>query len=325
MTDKKRRFARTALTTSLTLLLANVAQAEEMLLLTGKVSSAQKQVVTAPKTSRWQIQIQWMEEEGKVVEKGDRIVTFDGSTIQSQLDINIERAETIALELKQTEMQLAQSLLEAQGALEVAEMRVKKARIEAGVPDGQVSAYDKGQYELNLQRSLFELFKAEEGLTLAEEALRTGVQKKQLELLKLQEEIAFQQRQLETMNVTADFNGPVNYATHPWNGEKLDAGMNVQAAWQVMDVQAVDNFQIESWVHEIDALKVEQGETVDVVFDAFPNRRFRAKLTFKSTQAEKQTEWSNSVYLPLTFEFEQEPDIPMLPGMSVRIEVPHEA
>ena len=325
MTDKKRRFARTALTTSLTLLLANVAQAEEMLLLTGKVSSAQKQVVTAPKTSRWQIQIQWMEDEGKVVEKGDRIVTFDGSTIQSQLDINIERAETIALELKQTQMQLAQSLLEAQGALEVAEMRVKKARIEAGVPDGQVSAYDKGQYELNLQRSLFELFKAEEGLTLAEEALRTGVQKKQLELLKLQEEIAFQQRQLETMNVTADFNGPVNYATHPWNGEKLDAGMNVQAAWQVMDVQAVDNFQIESWVHEIDALKVEQGETVDVVFDAFPDRRFRAKLTFKSTQAEKQTEWSNSVYLPLTFEFEQEPDIPMLPGMSVRIEVPHEA
>ena len=325
MTDNKRRFARTALTTSLTLLLANVAQAEEMLLLTGKVSSAQKQVVTAPKTSRWQIQIQWMEDEGKVVEKGDRIVTFDGSTIQSQLDINIERAETIALELKQTEMQLAQSLLEAQGALEVAEMRVKKARIEAGVPDGQVSAYDKGQYELNLQRSLFELFKAEEGLTLAEEALRTGVQKKQLELLKLQEEIAFQQRQLETMNVTADFNGPVNYATHPWNGEKLDAGMNVQAAWQVMDVQAVDNFQIESWVHEIDALKVEQGETVDVVFDAFPDRRFRAKLTFKSTQSEKQTEWSNSVYLPLTFEFEQEPDIPMLPGMSVRIEVPHEA
>ncbi len=325
MTDNKRRFARTALTTSLTLLLANVAQAEEMLLLTGKVSSAQKQVVTAPKTSRWQIQIQWMEDEGKVVEKGDRIVTFDGSTIQSQLDINIERAETIALELKQTQMQLAQSLLEAQGAIEVAVMRVKKARIEAGVPDGQVSAYDKGQYELNLQRSLFELFKAEEGLTLAEEALRTGVQKKQLELLKLQEEIAFQQRQLETMNVTADFNGPVNYATHPWNGEKLDAGMNVQAAWQVMDVQAVDNFQIESWVHEIDALKVEQGETVDVVFDAFPDRRFRAKLTFKSTQSEKQTEWSNSVYLPLTFEFEQEPDIPMLPGMSVRIEVPHEA
>lgn len=325
MTSGNQKFKKSTLGLSLTLVLSGVSHADEMLLLTGKIGSAEKQIVTAPKTSRWQIQIQWMEEEGKVVKQGDPIVTFDGSTIQSQLDINIERAETVALELKQQEMELSQALLEAQGGLNVAQMRVEQAKIEASVPDGQVSAYDKGQYELNLQRQLFELFRAQEQLTLAQEALDTGVQKKQLELLKLQEEIAFQQRQLETMTVKANFSGPVNYAMHPWSGEKLDAGINVQAAWQVMDVQATENFLIESWVHEIDAFKVDQGDWVDVIFDAYPDKRFKAKLTFKSTQAEKQTQWSNSVYIPLEFEFEQEPDIPMLPGMSVRVEVMHES
>lgn len=299
-------------------------RADDSLLLTGKITSSQKQIVTAPKTSRWQIQIQWMEEEGTVVEKGAPIVTFDGSTLQSQLDINIERAEEVDLELKQTQMELEQSLLEAEGDFTVAEMRVEQARIEASVPEEQVSQFDKGQYELTLQRRYFELFKAQEALALAQEGLRTGVQKKQLELQKLEEEIAFQQRQLNTMTVTANFTGPVNYAMHPWSGDKLDAGINVQAAWQIMDVQAIENFQIESWVHEIDAAKVEQGEMVDVVFDAYPERSFKATLAHKSTQAEKQPQWSNSVYKPLIFEFANEPDVNLLPGMSVRIEVLNE-
>lgn len=316
---------KSALGLAVCLSLTSSVEAEELLLLTGKISSAQKQIVTAPKTGRWQIQIQWMEEEGTVVDEGDPIVTFDGSTLQSQLDINIERAESVELELKQTKMDLEQALLEARGNLNVAEMRVEQAKIEANVPEEQVSQYDKGQYELTLQRRYFELFKAQEAMELAEEGLRTGVQKKDLELLKLKEEIAFQQRQLNTMTVTADFSGPVSYAMHPWSGQKLDAGINVQAAWQVMDLQAINDFQIESWVHEIDAPKVEEGEIVDVIFDAYPERRFKARLDFKSTQAEKQQQWSNSVYRPLTFIFPEEPDISLLPGMSVRIEVPHES
>ncbi|MBT0586231.1 hypothetical protein [Alteromonas oceanisediminis] len=300
---------------------AKPAAAQPMLLLTGKISSAQKQIVTAPRTNRWQIQIQWMEEEGEVVNEGDPIVTFDGSTVQSQLDINLERAETLALELKQERMTLEQAVLEAEGAFTVAGMRVEQAKIEASVPEGQVSQYDKGQYELTLQRRLFELFKAQEALKLARQALSTGVQKKLLELTKLREEIAFQQRQLTQMTVTSQYNGPVNYAMHPWSGEKLDAGINVQAAWQIMDVQAIDDFQIESYVHEIDALSIDEGEQVSVVFDAYPDKRFTARLSKKSTQSEKQPQWSNSVYVPLVFHFLQTPDIDMLPGMSVRIEV----
>ena len=298
--------------------------ASETLLLTGKVGSSKKQIVTAPKTDRWQIQIQWMEDEGKVVQKGDPVVTFDGSTTQSQLDVNLEQAETLKLELKQLQMELEQGLLEAKGTLDVARMRVGQAKIEASVPDGQVSDYDKGKYELTLQERLFELFKAQEGFELAEEALQTGVQKKRYELLKLEEKIRFQRKQLSTMTVNAQITGPVSYAMHPWMDEKIDAGMNVQASWNVLDIQASDDFLIESWVHEIDAPKTQLGETVDVVFDAYPNKLYQATLTYKSTQAEKQAQWSNSVYFPLIFKFEEIPDVALLPGMSVRVEVPYE-
>lgn len=291
------------------------------LILTGKISSANKQIVTAPKNSRRQVQIQWLEEEGKVVKKGDLIATFDGSNLQTEIDSFIERKETLELELKQTTITLKQTLLEAEGAVAVAQMRVEQAKIEANVPKGKVSDFDKGQYELELQRQLFELFKAQEALTLAQQALNSGVNKKQLELSKVLAQIDFKQEQLADMSVTALYSGPINYASHPWNGEKLSAGINVQSSWQILDVQAIGNYQIESWVHEIDAQKVATNITVKVVFDAYPQYRYEATLSNKSTQAEKMEQLSNSVYFPLIFTLKSQPDFELLPGMSVRIEV----
>lgn len=299
-----------------------VAAQQPTLLLTGKLGSAQKQIVTSPRSSRWNIQIQWLEEEGKVVEKGDLVAVFDGSLMQSQLEVNQERLETEKLELTQKKMELEQKFLEAQGDVEVATMRVAQAEIEAGVPDGQVSDFDKGKYKLTLQRSKMESVKAQEKLTLAKEALQTGVQKQLIEIARIEEDIRFQKNRLSKMSIEAQFKGPINYAMHPWTGEKMAAGINVQAAWNILDVQAIENFQIESWVHEIDVDKIEQQQTVELVLDAYPSKRFKGKLLFVSTQAEKKSQWSNSVYYPVIYQFENEPQLKLLPGMSVRVTVP---
>lgn len=297
------------------------AQGQSSLILTGKISSAQKQIVTAPKSSRWQVQIQWLEDEGKVVNKGDLIAVFDGSDIQSQLELNREKAETLELELTQSEMELGQSVLEAEGELKVALMRVELATIEASVPATEVSQFDKGNYQLTLQRALLEQVKAEQKLALQKQAFRTGVQKKKIELLKVLEDIAYQESQLTKMSVTAELTGPITYAMHPWGNQKIAAGINVNASWQILDIQGSDNFQIESWIHEIDADKISPSAEVDMVMDAYPGIRFQGKLLSKSTQSEKKAQWSNSVYYPLIFTFKQPPEQTLLPGMSVRMEL----
>lgn len=299
-----------------------MAIAQQMLLLTGKISSSEKQVVTAPRSSRWNVQIQWMEEEGKVVEKGDLVAVFDGSLIQSQLEANLEKLETEQLELTQKTMTLDQDFIDAFGELNVAKMRVEKARIEASVPDSQVSQFDKGKYVLELQRALLEQVKAEEKLNLAKQALRTGVEKQKIEIQRIEQEIAFQRKQLKTMSIKAEFNGPVTYAMHPWNGEKMASGTNVQAAWNILDVQATDNFQIESWVHEIDVDKVRDQQQVTLTLDAYPGKTFSGELWSISTQTEKQSQWSDSVYYPVIYQFNKTPGVVLLPGMSVRVAVP---
>lgn len=298
---------------------SGLSASDNTMLLTGKISSSQKQIITAPRGDRWNIQIQWMEEEGKVAQKGQPVLLFDGTNEQDRLEQNKERLETLTLELTQLEMQLKQAVTEAEGRLEVARLQVEKAKIEASVPETELSQYDKGLYDLALQRSLMELIKAEEALGLAQQELETGLQKKQIDILKVEEDTAFLRQQLAKMRVVAELSGPISYAMHPWNGEKLAAGMNVQVSWNVMDVQSLEGLRIESWLHEMDAEHLQVGQAVELTLDAFPGRRFNGKVAVISSQAEKKQDWSRSIYFPVIIEFDATPDVALMPGMSVRV------
>lgn len=302
-------------------LLSITVEAQSNLLLTGQVSSSAKQVINAPQSSRWQIQIQWMEEEGAMVKEGDTIAVFDGSNEQSRLDQNIESLERQVLELEQMRMEQERKFISAQGSLTLAIMRVEKAQIEASVPASDVSQYEKGQYDLALQRAMLEQVKAEEALRRATQERETEIQKKNIDIQKVGEEIAYLEGLLAKMNITATISGPITYAMHPWTQQKITAGNNLQPSWKLMDVQATTNFQIETWVHEIDAVGLKDKTKVELIVDAYPNKSFEGYIEAISSQSEKRTQWSKSSYFPAIVKFTTPPNINLLPGMSVRIQI----
>ncbi len=289
------------------------------LLLTGRIGSSAKQLVNSPQGSRWQIQIQWMEEEGKVVQKGDPIIVFDGATEQNQLLTAQENLDRLELEYKQLELEQEQKVIDADGALRVAKMRVDKARIEASVPDGEVSAYDKGQYELELQRALLEQVKSEEALARAKQEREAEMTKKRVDIMQTKDQIEYLENIMLKLRVEAQFSGPVSYAIHPWTGEKVAAGMNVRPGWTIMDVQSTNQFQIETWIHEIDAVGLVEGTKVLITLDAFPNKSFSGTLSEISKQSESRPNWSKSAYFPAIITFDSDISLDLLPGMSVRL------
>jgi hypothetical protein len=290
----------------------------DKLLLTGQIGSSSKQVVNAPTGSR-QLQIQWMEEEGKIVEQGETVVLFDGASSQAQLIANEENLARLLLEFEELKVQQEQNVIDASGRLKVAKMRVEKAKIEASVPSNQVAAFEKGQFELSLQRTIVEEVKAQEALQLSLQEQRAELTKKEVNILKVKEEIVYLIDLLANLNVLAKVTGPVTYATHPWFGTKLSTGMNVRASWKVLDVQSTSNFQIETWVHEIDAVGLDENLEVEIVLDAYPNKKYRGVISSLSKQSERKALWGKSAYFPAIVTFETPPDIKLLPGMSVRM------
>jgi hypothetical protein len=297
------------------------ALSNDVLVLTGQVGSSAKQIVNAPQGSRWQIQIQWMEDEGKIVQQGQTVVVFDGAAEQAQLTQNQENLDRYELELEQQIIEQSQKVVDAAGKLKVAKMRVNKASIEASVPISQVSALDKGQFELALQRAVLEQVKAQEALVRAQQEEKAEITKKQVDILKTKEEIAYLEDILSKLNVLAEVTGPVSYAIHPWFDTKVSAGMNVRPSWKVVDVQSTSNFQIETWIHEIDAVGLNENTQVNVILDAYPNEKYLGTIVSLSKQSEKKAQWSKSAYFPAIIRFDELPNVSLLPGMSVRIVV----
>ncbi|GAC20486.1 HlyD family secretion protein [Paraglaciecola arctica] len=307
-------------------LVAGYAKAnEQVTLLTGIISSSNYHLITAPKTNRWQVQIQWMADEGSIVKEGDLVVVFDSGGIESQLEVNEEKLETDALELLKLEMDKGQAVLEADGALKLANIMVEKNRIEASVPDGEVSAYEKGKSVIEYEKALTTKIKAQENYKLKLEEQQVELNKKNIEILKLQEQITYQRSQLEKLSVKAKVTGPVTHAMHRWMPQKVAIGMNIQSSWEVLTVQAASTYQVSAWLHEIDAARIDLEKSSFVLtLDAYPEQSYTGKVISVSSQAEQKSQWSDSAYYRVELGFVEPLKQAIFPGMSVRVQLKHD-
>lgn len=298
---------------------------DKVTLLTGIITSAEYHLVTAPKTRNWQVQIQWMADEGSIVKEGDLVVVFDSGGIESQLEVDEERFETDTLELLKLEMDKGQAVLEADGALKLANIMLEKTRIEASVPDGEISAYEKGKSVIEYEKAITAKIKAEENYKLKVEEQQVELSKKKIEILKLEEQIAYQRSQLEKFSVKAKVTGPVTHAMHPHMAQKVAIGMNIRASWNVLTVQAASTYQVSAWLHEIDAARIDlQQSSFVLTLDAYPKQSYSGKILTVSSQAERKSQWSDSAYYRVEIEFSEPLKQAVFPGMSVRVQVNHD-
>ncbi len=304
------------------LVVSHVKANDQVTLLTGIITSSEYHLVTAPKTNRWQVQVQWMADEGSIVKEGDLVVVFDSGGIESQLEVNEEKLETDVLELLKLEMDKGQAVLEADGALKLANIMVEKNRIEASVPDGEISAYEKGKNVIEYEKALTAKIKAKENYKLKLEEQQVELNKKKIETLKLEELIAYQRSQLEKLSVKAKVTGPVTHAMHKWMAQKVAIGMNIQASWAVLTVQAASTYQVTAWLHEIDAARIDlQQSTFALTLDAYPNQSYSGKVLTVSSQAEQKSQWSDSAYYRVELGFVEPLKQAIFSGMSVRVQL----
>lgn len=293
----------------------------ETLLLTGEIQAAKQQVVAAPRTANWRIQIQWMAPEGKIVNQGDLIAVFDGSGTQNQIEQDKEQLSGLLLEKQQLTVTKQQEVDEAMGALKVANLEVEKASYEARVTTDDVSKYDRGLYQITLERAIFEQLKAQQTLTLKQQEKASQIEQKELEIQRLQRRLEYFGGMLDKLSVKAEFSGPVTHYSHPWTRDKVTPGATLEPSMRVLNVQALSQYQVEAWVHEMDLAKLNRIKSVEMTFDAFPTDVFSGEIITISSQGEERNRWGDGLYHRVHVGFQRQPSLALKPGMSLRLEI----
>jgi HlyD family secretion protein len=299
-------------------LFISICNANEVtpLLLTGTVKALDNQTFYAPKTDNWRVEIKWMPPEGEIVKKGELAVVFDSGTIES----NIEQEEISLLaaeeELQRLIKKGQQAVLEAKFAVNRVKLLLKKAKIEASIPKNLIIEYDYQKFQVEYEKALVALVKAQDNYKQARLSDQVAVQKQKLTISKHQYSLAYNKKKLSKMALYAQRTGPILYAEHPWNGEKIFVGMTAQASWKIAEIPSLSGLYIETWVHEIDYEKVKSTLQAELSFDAFAEQKFTATLTSISTQPEERKNWGNDVYYKANYTFSGASTLKLLPGMS---------
>lgn len=294
--------------------------ASTALLLSGEIKASDNQTFYSPKTDNWRVQLQWMIPEGEVVQKGDLVVVFDSGAIQStieQTEVNVIAAQE---ELERAQSQAKQQLMEKEFAQKRTELLLEKARVDASISVEHLSQYDYEKYQLDLEKALLANAKAKDELAQQKVVNNVNIAKQQLTIEKHQFDLDYNRKKLSKMSLYAERSGPILYANHPWNGEKIFVGMTAQPAWKIAEIASINGLYIETWIHEVDYKKVLVNDSAKLVFDAYPEKNFTAQITELSTQPEERRLWGEDVYYRAIAEFTIEDDITLLPGMSAQLE-----
>lgn len=293
---------------------------QEALLVTGFVEAKNKQSFSTPDSDSWQLQIKWLATEGELVKKGDTVVVFESSSVESEVEAEEAKLRKSEAESKKRLQEMRLELIEAESELAIASLEYEKASLEASIPEAHLTKIvyernllEKKKRKVDQQDAQKELEKKQAELVNQEKTIK-------IEYLAALSELERKKKLLLGLSQKAERAGTVIYVRHPWNGRKVKAGDTVQKGFTVLEIPEAKQLYVKAWLNEVDIARL-QAANVEIFVDALDNQKYLAKVRSISEQGESRPTWGNAYYHAVEIDVlaSEEELHKLLPGMSVLV------
>jgi len=254
---------------------ASVARGEFIIGLNanGEVDAKRAYTLSAPRIRG--LQITWLAPEGSTIEEGEPVIKFDAS--QQLAEVADHESE---LKIKNSALDRARkeyTIQEKQLTLDLEKSRRNYDEMKHEAPRiAEEARLEKELAELNFDAKL--------------EQLRGDVDKAEVEVQRASDQRDLSQKELDQMTVNAPFSGLVVYL-EIWKGSGMSKVQEGDSPWPGMGLVKLPDLTemiVNTAVSEVDANKVDSGQEVIVVLDAFPDKDYRGEVIKKSTLARKK-------------------------------------
>lgn len=301
-------------------LLAALPSLAGAVVLTGEVQALDAQVIYTPQSNMSPVTIAFYVPEGARVEKGDVLLRVDASQAAAQvpeIELQIEQARARA-EKEIAELQV--KALDAEVALVDARAALAKAKVDAAIPEELISGLDYDKYQGELDHAGREAVLKQREFDNARAAVERRRQDAGLEIDKLQLRRDYMKAQAEQAEVRADRDGVVLHGfNNNWLGGRIDEGSATMVGSRAGQVVRGGEVRVVAWALEPDRRGLEAGQRVTVAFDAFPGRLVGGKIASIAGAPTEKPEWGNGRYFELAVVLDKQGALPLLPGMSARV------
>lgn len=252
---------------------------------TGKLRAENSVIISSP-PARGSLQIIDLIPEGSLVQKGDFLIQFDTTDIKQRLDDQMAELDITKSNLtrekasiESNQKSLEASVESARASYRLTELRMELNKFEADVrvEEGKLNLL---QADLSLKQALG---KIETQRQIDKEDLRSL----KLKIRQAELDIEKTLNDLKKLTLTAPSPGLVVYK-EMWRGGEMTKVKVGDTPWRGMaliELPDLSVMQVESTVSEVDVAKIELGQEVEIVLDAYPEPTFHGEIVELASMA----------------------------------------
>lgn len=292
------------------------------LMLTGQVRALDAEPILMPQTDVSPATIAFLLPEGTQVAPGDVLIRLDPGGSLSQLqDLEGQIEQTQARRDKEL-AELRVKEVDAQIALVQARAARDKAEVDAEIPREHLSALDYDRYAGEYERTRRE-FELKQGELIAAQAAVTRRQgDAELELRKLEAQIAYHRLQVNMAEQKATRAGTVRHGFDSGSGQRYAEGRSAYSGEQVGEVAGPGAMGVRAYALEPERAALRAGQEVGLRFDALRGVAARGRIERIGGAPEAKTEWGDGRYFEVDITLLDASLTPrLLSGMSVRVDL----
>jgi HlyD family secretion protein len=262
-------------------------------------------------------QVTFLAPEGARVAEGEVVVELDRSALDRQLIDAGNNLEIARTRIGQQQAQLELRLADLASAVERSKLALEGAQMR--VTDSEaVPRVERDAARLDVQAAALALDQARANL---EQARLQG--EAQLELLAIQarqgrELVERTQARRDATTLLAPADGVVVHVEAP-EGRPLGQGYMVYPGTKVVELADPSELQVATWVHELDAGRLREGQRAAVVLEAHPERTLEGRVVSISDMAVRRSPLPGKRLRTIIALEHADPSL--RPGMSVRAEI----
>lgn len=295
---------------------AAAAPVRRPVLLTGEVEALDSQTILVPPSNSSPLVLRNFVAEGSSVKAGEVVLRIEtgGAANVDRLKTELEQLRARA-ELETANLDV--TAIDNEKLLATARAALAKARVDAALPKVQVSAMNYDRYQAELDHATRDLAVREATFASARDAVARRRQDGELEVQKLQINIAFQIAQLAQSEVRAAHDGVVVHGYSPWRGERFDEGASAWPGNAAGAVQGAGQMSVTAWALEADRPYLSERQAVSLRFDALPNAVLTGHIAAITSAPEARGRWGQGRYFRVTIDLPEGHGLPLVAGMSV--------
>jgi HlyD family secretion protein len=282
---------------------------------TGTLDSVQSVHLGPPQIpTLWDFKISFLAPEGELVKKGQPVVGFDTSSLETLLQEKSAERDSAEKELEKRSTDLEMRRREEELHLAEAEARRRRSALKADVPAEVVAANE-------LRETQSDLALAEREIAFRKDRLRLLAEQGRAELRALRKKrdlAASRVREAEgaiaRMTVRAPRDGTLVY-TPGRNGEKKKVGDTCWREEKVVEIPDLHRMRATGQVDEADAGRVAPGQRVLLRLDAHPEVVFTGRVSSVRGSVERKSRMSPVKVVELGIDLDRTDSQRMNPGM----------